>query len=1041
MSKEQISYNYSSDEVLKQEMEIHDLTLDSIEKELPKTEAKSLAFSKLIAAVEQDLYNKVKRVNELVDEIKGFHEARLAGTGDDTALNAVLASYNSSIPIFPPLTFLNRDQYDPNSSSNARDYLDDTLNKAAWFSNIGFTSSVSGFNTDGSGYDSRGVYEPRYNPEFSHSFVVVRGCNITLNEDDHWDGTYKQEYVQPTPGTYKPSAGGGEPQLENVPNLVCPTDQIPEGDGIVAINKINIKIYGYSLEGENPVEVKESDLNEDTVGIGTFNVLQNIRNVYDVGINTNNSVSFSYDGKSFSGDITEGSSNYNSYLKPRYDEIDDLRDEINDMLPDINKMKDMRKKSDLYTWSLKFSQSDTKKEKKKKNDSLGTFDKFQNKYKDVLNFPEPQTEEITRGKTFKELTEKEKRELSETYGLGIPKNVKKIKDPKTGKQELDKKGNPKWTTDEGFNKNYDEEKLKKFLKENPNITVIADFTVTETGSIVVIDSVGTATTFTGITTQVNRITTGAMNSNNVGSGASITDQEFTVVGYTTGNVLPSPAVEVGIAVTYSGSIGTSQRAWKEGYFDEVVANTFTGAATSIRTASIDDTLDEDLPLIITVGANTEGKSDIKPVVSSKLTFNPATGELSVGVISATELIVETGSIGVATAANIEDGGSDTDGILLFTDFIGNEANLLGDSGIRVNPSRNEIIANRFSGIISATDVNAGVTTLSQLEVTGVSTFTGDVSFGSTVTFGDDDKLKFGDDEDLQIYHDGTHSYIDETGTGQLIVKTTQFLVRNDVNHEILNGASGGPVNLYYSNVKKFETTGTGVTVYGNIDLGDNDKIQLGVGTDLQIYHDGTNSYIKEGGAGALRVLSSRFQVKNPGDTKLSIDAYPAGEVALRYDNSKKFETTGVGVSVFGRIYASESADFTGNLNITGVATVGTIGAGTGNITTLNSTTINNSGHLESGFIDVGIVTANTGIVTSGYIEHLSVEEQIFTTDGNDDIDSTFDQITISYDAQGRSFTDSDQVIYVAGSPGLLPPVEEAPPPEPATTYASGPVFN
>ena len=183
----------------------------------------------------------------------------MAGTGDDTALNAVLATYNASLPIFPPLTFLNRDQYDPNSSSNARDYLDDTLNKAAWFSNIGFTSSVTGFNTEGSGRNDQGIYEPRYNPEFSHSFVVVRGCNITLNEEDHWDGeTTVQEYVQPEPGTYKPSANGGFPQLEDVPKLVCPPEHIPEGDGIVAINKINIKIYGYDLKGENPVEVVEA---------------------------------------------------------------------------------------------------------------------------------------------------------------------------------------------------------------------------------------------------------------------------------------------------------------------------------------------------------------------------------------------------------------------------------------------------------------------------------------------------------------------------------------------------------------------------------------------------------------------------------------------------------------------------------------------------------------------------------------------------------------------------------------------------------------
>lgn len=1019
MSKEQISYNYSTDEVIKQEMEIHDLTIESIDKELPNSEAKSLAFSKLIAAVEQDLYEKVKSVNNLVDEIKGFYEVRLAETGTTDELNAVLATYNASLPAFPPLSPLNSATYDPNSSSNANSYLNNTLNKSAWFSNIGLTSSISGFNTVGSGRDDRGVYNPQYNAEFEYAFQIEENCNIELNEEDHWDGkTTELKYEEKEPGTYKPSAYGG-PTLQEFPKLICPIEEVPDGAGVITINKINIRIYGYTLEGENPVEVVESDLNEDTVGIGTFNVIEDVKNTYDVGINTNNGVSFSYDGQTFSGDVTEGSLNYNNYVQPRYDEIDEIRSEINVLNVDINQMKDMRKKSDLYTWSLSFSKNDTQNEKQKKQNSLGTFDKFQNIYKDVLNFPEPQTEEVTKGKTFEQLTEKEKQELSEQFGLGFPKNIKKIKDPKTGKQELNKDGNPKWTTDKGFNKNYNDQKIKKFIKENQGVTAFKDFTVTESGSIVVIDSVGTATTFIGITTQVNRITSGAMNSINVGSGASIVPQDFEIVGYTTGNVLPSPASEVGIAITYLGSIGVSTLAWKEGYFDEVVANTFSGAATSVRAASIDNSLDEDLPLLIAVGANTEGRSDVQPVINSKLTYNPLTNELSVGIISATELIVETGVIGIATAAIVEVEESTDNGFLVFTDQIGvtSSSNLLGDSRITVNPSRNEIIANRFTGIISATDVNAGVTTLSQLEVTGVSTFTGDVSFGSTATFGDDDRLKFGDSEDLQIYHDGSNSYISESGTGALRLIGDTVAIRNNAEDMAVFNTNAG-VELYYDNSKKFETTGTGVTVYGNVNLGDNDKIQLGVGTDLQIYHDGSDSYIEESGTGNLIIKGDTNLDIKSASNELKARFATDGNVELYSDDNKKFETTGVGVSVFGRIYASESADFTGNLNITGVATVGTLGAITGNITTINSTTINNSGHLESEFIDVGIVTASTGIVTSGYIEQLSVEEHIFTTDGNTDVNPTFDQITISSDAQGRSFTDSDQVIYVAGSPGI-----------------------
>ena len=1019
MSKEQVSYNYSSIEVIKQEMEIHDLTLESIKKGLPNSKAKSLAFSKLIAAVENDLYEKVKRVNNLVDEIKGFHEIRIAETGTTEELNAVLAIYNASI--FVPLNPLNSATYDPNSSTTGNNYLDSTLDKAAWFSNIELNESITGFNTNGSGRDARGVYQPTYTPIYAYKFKIAENCNITLNEDDHWDGkTYESTYVTEGNSSYWRQDADGAPELQEVPKLICPIEHISDGAGVITINKINIKIYGYDLEGENPVEVVETDLNEDTVGIGTFNVLHNIKNTYDVGINTNNSVSFSYDGQSFSGDITEGSSNYNSYLQPKFDEIAELRSDINKLMPDINMMKDMRKRSDLYSWSLKFSKGDTQKEKQKKEEGIGTFDRFQEKYKDVLNFPEPQNNEVGRGKTFEELTEKEKKELSESYGLGIPKNIEKIKNFKTGKQELDEDGNPKWRTDNGFNENYDEKKLKEFVTENPGLTAFKDLTVTTSGSIIVINSVGTATTFTGITTQVNNITSGAMNSSNVGSGASITPQDFNFpVGIPTSNILKSPADTVGIAVTYSGSIGVATLAWKDGYFDEVVANTLTGAATSIRAASIDNTLDEDLPLLISVGANTEGRSDVQPVVNSKLTYNPFTNELSVGIISATQLIINSGSIGVATAADIEDGSSDTDGILLFTDFIGNTANILGDSGIRVNPSRNEVIASRFTGIISATDVNAGVTTLSQLEVTGISTFTGDVSFGSTATFRDNYKLNVGDGNDLQIYHDGTDSRV-ENSTGDLKLKNTgsYFFFDDDGGETLASFINSGPVQLYYNNSEKFATTGAGVTVYGNIDLGDNDKIQLGLGTDLQIYHDGSDSYIEESGTGNLIIKGdTNLDIKSASD-ELKARFATDGNVELYSDNIKKFETIGVGVSVFGRIYVSGSAEFTGDLNITGIATIGTLGAVTGNITTINSTTIKNAGHLNSGFIDVGIVTANTGIMTSNFVEYLSVQEQIFTTDGNTDVDDTFDEITISNEEQGRSLSNSDTVLYIAGSPGI-----------------------
>jgi hypothetical protein len=91
--------------------------------------------------------------------------------------------------------------------------------------------------------------------------------------------------------------------------------------------------------------------------------------------------------------------------------------------------------------------------------------------------------------------------------------------------------------------------------------------------------------------------------------------------------------------------------------------------------------------------------------------------------------------------------------------------------------------------------------------------------GGTMTgaldFGDDVKANFGADDDLQIYHDGSNSYIDDTGTGALFLKTNGAGVFLYSGSEALatfnlNGAS----NLYYDNSLKLATTSSGIDVTG-----------------------------------------------------------------------------------------------------------------------------------------------------------------------------------------------------------------------------------
>jgi hypothetical protein len=111
----------------------------------------------------------------------------------------------------------------------------------------------------------------------------------------------------------------------------------------------------------------------------------------------------------------------------------------------------------------------------------------------------------------------------------------------------------------------------------------------------------------------------------------------------------------------------------------------------------------------------------------------------------------------------------------------------------------------------------GVTSVSQLNVSSASTF------HDKVHLLDDDKLHFGGDQgdsgDLQIYHNGTDSYILDNGTGDLYVRTNGDKL-------VIDGTGGisklaefnnqGSVDIYYNNSKKFETTGTGVSITGGL---------------------------------------------------------------------------------------------------------------------------------------------------------------------------------------------------------------------------------
>ena len=274
-----------------------------------------------------------------------------------------------------------------------------------------------------------------------------------------------------------------------------------------------------------------------------------------------------------------------------------------------------------------------------------------------------------------------------------------------------------------------------------------------------------------------------------------------------------------------------------------------------------------------------------------------------------------------------------------------------------------------------------------------------ISAGDDITFTDSSKAIFGAGGDLEIYHNGSNTYINETGTGKLIILATDLTMADTGNaHNYLNAVSGAGVTLYYDNNSRIATTATGVTITGeaiatgftgtldgilgsgsasaatvtalevtslsgtgavaitdildednmasnsatklstqqsikayvdaqvdtvdtlaetlaigntsggtdlaisagdDITFTDSSKAIFGAGGDLEIYHNGSNTYINETGTGKLIILATDLTMADTGNAHNYLNAVSGGGVTLYYDNNSKIATTATGVTITG----------------------------------------------------------------------------------------------------------------------------------------------
>ena len=184
------------------------------------------------------------------------------------------------------------------------------------------------------------------------------------------------------------------------------------------------------------------------------------------------------------------------------------------------------------------------------------------------------------------------------------------------------------------------------------------------------------------------------------------------------------------------------------------------------------------------------------------------------------------------------------------------------------------------------------------------------SFAGNVTFVDNGKAIFGAGSDLQIYHTGSVSVIEDSGTGNLLIRGTDMRLQNAAGSaNFLKAVDGAEVELMHGGATKLATTSTGIDVTGvittdgmttsaDINFGDNDKAVFGAGSDLQIFHDGFTSIITDQGTGFLALRGDgNVALQNAAGTENKVVASTDGAVSLYHDNLVKLATTSTGITV------------------------------------------------------------------------------------------------------------------------------------------------
>ena len=329
--------------------------------------------------------------------------------------------------------------------------------------------------------------------------------------------------------------------------------------------------------------------------------------------------------------------------------------------------------------------------------------------------------------------------------------------------------------------------------------------------------------------------------------------------------------------------------------------------------------------------------------SAYKTFNVAT--VTLGEVTDVDDLVITGQltsgsiiVGSAVTANLS--GLNVSGVVTATSFSGDGSALTGLASTDIiNAEQVNVSGSTTTGIatVSTSIVVGSAVTVTATAININPTVTTTIGDSGNVDFNDDAKARFGTGNDLSIYHSGAHSFINDSGTGNLKILSSQVDILNPASNEtIATFAENGAVSLYYDNSVKLATTNDGTVTTGIATATDffvntvaakglkntatGQRLIQQASNETRIYH-ASNAQVKltfrgtgDTYRGAVNADANGMALlTGAASEEYGILCVADGATNLYYNASKKFETTNDGVKITGITTCSNGLDTVGML--------------------------------------------------------------------------------------------------------------------------------